>query len=162
VRLACGRPDPLGRRLSPWDGTARARQLIAEGIVAEISAAPVRRMLTAHQLQPWRQHLWLSPQRPRASAYDATIAALIDPYTRPWPADAMVLSVAEKTALQPRPRLSPTRPAQPGNLPHRDAHEDTRRGALHVFAAVDTRAGTVSGPCHPRTRQPECIAFREP
>jgi hypothetical protein len=56
VRLACERPDPRGRSLSQWDGTALVRQLMAAGIVEEISAATVRRMLAAHQLQPWRQH----------------------------------------------------------------------------------------------------------
>jgi hypothetical protein len=52
VRLACERPDPLGRSLSQWDCTELARQLIAEGIVEDISAATVRRILTAHQLKP--------------------------------------------------------------------------------------------------------------
>jgi transposase len=161
VRLACERPDPLGRSLSQWDCTELARQLIAEGIVEDISAATVRRILTAHQLKPWRHHLWLYPDRPRDSAYYATISALIDLYTRPLHDDEMVLSVDEKTSLQPRPRLSPTRPAQPGNLPNRYEHEYKRSGALNLFAAFDTRSGTVYGQCHPRKRQRECIAFLE-
>jgi hypothetical protein len=59
VRLACERPDLLGRRLSQGDGTELARQRIAEGIVANISAATVRRILAAHPLTPWRQQVWL-------------------------------------------------------------------------------------------------------
>ena len=47
VRLACERPDLLGRSLSQWDCTELARQLIAEGIVEDISAATVRRILAA-------------------------------------------------------------------------------------------------------------------
>jgi hypothetical protein len=35
----------------------------------------------------------------------------------------MVLSLDEKTSLQPRPRLAPTRPAPPQNLPNRYEHE---------------------------------------
>jgi transposase len=159
VRLACERPAPLGRRRSQGDCTELARQLIAEGIVEDISAATVRRILTAHQLTPWRHHLWLSPKRPRDSAYYATISALIDLYTRPVPDDARVLSVAEKTALQPRPRLSPTQPAQPGHLPHRYEHDYKRSGALNLFAAFDTRSGMVYGQCYPRKRQQEFIAF---
>ena len=69
VRLACERPDVLGRRLSQWDCTELARQLIAEGIVEEISTATVRRILDAHQLKPWRQHVWLYPQQPRDAAF---------------------------------------------------------------------------------------------
>ena len=43
VRLACERPDSLGRSRSQWDGTERARQLITEGIVEEVSPATARR-----------------------------------------------------------------------------------------------------------------------
>jgi hypothetical protein len=69
VRLACERPDTMGRSLSQWDCAARAHQLIAEGIVEDISAATVRRILASHHLKPWRQHLWLYPKKPRDAAF---------------------------------------------------------------------------------------------
>jgi hypothetical protein len=143
VRLACERPDSLGRSLSPWDCGELAHQLIAEGIVEDISAATVRRILADHHLKPWRHHLWLYPKHPRDSAFSTTISELIDHYTRPLRADEMVLSVDEKTSVQPRPRLSSTRPAQPGNMPNRYEHEYKRSGALNLCAAFDTRSGTV-------------------
>jgi hypothetical protein len=58
-----------------------------------------------------------------------------------------VLSLDEKTSLQPRPRPAPTLPAQPHNLPNRVEHEYKRAGALHFFAAFDTRSGKVYGHC---------------
>jgi transposase len=143
VRLACERPDLLGRSLSQWDCTELARQLIAEGIVEEISAATVRRILAAHQLKPWRQHVWLYPKQPRDTAFSATVSELIDLYT----------------SLQPRPRRSPTLPAQPQNIPNRHEHEYKRAGALNLFAAFDTRSGKVYGQCYERKRQREFIAF---
>jgi hypothetical protein len=161
VRLACERPDMLGRRLSPWDGPELARQLIAEGIVADISAATGRRMLAGHQLQPGRQHLWLHPKQPWDATCAATSMDLIDRYTRPLRDDARVLSVDEQTSRPPRPRLAPTLPAQPQNLPTRHEHEYQRAGALHLCAAFDTRSGQVSGPCSERTRQQDCLAFLE-
>ena len=82
-------------------------------------------------------------------------------YTRPLHDDEMFLSVDEKTSQQPRPRLSPTRPVQPANLPNRYEHEYKRSGALNLFAAFDTRSGTVYGQCYPRKRQQEFIAFLE-
>jgi hypothetical protein len=69
VRLACERPDTLGRSLSQWDGVELAPQLIAAGIVEDISAATVRRILADHHLKPWRHHLWLYPKKPRDSAF---------------------------------------------------------------------------------------------
>ena len=161
VRLACERPDPLGRSLSQWDCTELARQLMADSIVEDISAATVRRILAAHQLKPWRQHVWLSPKPPRDAAFYATVSALIDLYTRPLRSDELVQSVDEKTSLQPRPRCSPTRPAQPHNRPNRVEHEYKRAGALNLFAPFDTRSGKVYGQCYERKRQRELIAFLE-
>jgi transposase len=161
VRLACERPDRLGRRLSPWDCAELARQLIADGLVEDISAATIRRILAAHQLKPWRHHLWRYPKHPRDAAFYGTVSDLIALYTRPLHDDEMVLSLDEKTALQPRPRLAPPRPAQPQNLPTRYEHEYKRAGALTLFAAFDTRSGRVYGQCYARKRQQECIAFLE-
>jgi transposase len=161
-RLAGERPDALGRSLSPWECTALAHQLIAAGMVEAISAATVRRLLACPHLKPWRPHGWLSPKRPRDAVFDATLSALIDLYPRPRPDDEIVLSVDETTSRPPRPRLSPTRPAPPGNLPTRQEHAYKRSGALNWFAAVETRSGTVDGQCSPRQRQQECIAFLAP
>jgi DDE superfamily endonuclease len=159
VRLACERPDTLGRSLSPWDCRELARQLVAEGIVADISAATVRRILRSHKLKPWRHHLWLYPKKPRDAAFYATVSELITLYTRPLREDEGVLSMDEKTSLQPRPRWHPTLPAQPQPLPNRCEHEYKRAGALNLFAAFDTRSGQVYGQCYERKRQQECIAF---
>jgi transposase len=161
VRLACERPDTLGRSLSQWDCLELAHQLIAEEVVEDISTATVRRILAAHQLKPWRHHLWLHPKHPRDAAFYTTILELIDLYTRPLRADEMVLSVDEKTSLQPRPRPFPTLPAQPQNIPNRHEHEYKRAGALNLFAAFDTRSGKVYGHCYDRKRQQEFIAFLE-
>jgi transposase len=161
VRLACERPDLRGRRRSQGDGTELARQLIAEGMVANISAATVRRMLAAHQLQPWRQHIWLYPKQPWDAAVYATVSELIALYTRPLGPEARVWSVDEKTSLQPRPRQPPTQPAPPKNVPTRGAHEYTRAGALNLLAALDTRSGQVYGQGYERTRPREGIALLE-
>jgi transposase len=161
VRLACERPESLGRSLSQWDCAELARQLIATELVEDISVATVRRILACHQLKPWRHHLWLYPKHPRAAAFYATVAELIDLYTRPLHDDELVLSVDEKTSLQPRCRLHPTQPAQLGNIPNRYEHEYKRGGALNLFAAFDTRSGQVFGQCYQRKRQHEFIAFLE-
>jgi len=161
VRLACERPDSMGRSLSQWDGTELARELIAEGIVEEISTATVRRILASHQLKPWRQHVWLYPKQPRDAAFYATVSELIALYTQPLRRDEMVLSVDEKTSLQPRPRLSPTLPAQPQNIPHRHEPESKRAGALNLLAAFDTRSGKVYGQGYERKRQREFMAVLE-
>ena len=158
VKIACERPDMLGRSLSQWDGLALARQRQREGLVEHISAETVRRILEHHKLKPWRHHTWLSPKTPRDAAFYAAVSEIIDLYTRPLRKRERVLCVDEKTSLQPRPRLHATRPARPGRLTQVE-HEYQRAGALNLFAAFDTRTGRVYGQCYERKRQGEFIAF---
>lgn len=160
VKMACERPDDRGVSLSQWDCAELARQLVADGVVASISPQTVQRILAAHQLKPWRQHYWLSPKVPRDAAFAAQVAHIIDLYTRPVAPWEIVLCADEKTSLQPRPRLSPTLPAAPGQ-PARVEHEYQRRGALNLFAAFDTRSGRVYARTAERKRQIEFIAFLE-
>jgi len=72
----------------------------------------------------------------------------------------VVVCADEKTSLQPRPRLSPTRPARRGH-PVRVEHEYRRCGALNLFAGFDTRSGRVYARTARRQRQVEFIAFLE-
>ncbi len=158
VRLACELPDITGRSLSQWDCTELARQLQTAGIVAAISAATVQRILARWQLKPWRSHLWLHPRAPRDATFIATTREIADLYLRPLLPTEIVLSLDEKTSLQPRPRRVPTRPARPGQ-PVQVEHEYARAGAVHLFAAFDTRTGQVYGLTFRRKRQVEYLAL---
>jgi transposase len=162
VRLACEPLDTLGRRLSQWDCQELARHLVAEGLVDDIAAATVRRMLASPTRKPWCQRRWRHPKPPRDAAFSATVSELIDRYTRPLGEDERVLSVDEQTAQQPRPRPFPTLSARSQTLPHRHEHASKRAGARTLFAAFDTRSGKVYGPWYDRQRQPAFIAFLEP
>ena len=156
VKLACERPDNMGRSLSQWDCPELVRQLKADGIVKTISPKTVERILRSHKLKPWRHHLWLSPRVPRDAHFAHLVHALVDLYTHPLTGEEMVLSVDEKTNLQPRPRKAATLPTRPG-LPTRLEHEYKRAGAVHLFAAFDTRTGKVYARTAVRKRQEEFI-----
>jgi hypothetical protein len=52
VKIACERPDELGRSLSQWDCAEIARQRERDGVVASISAETVRQILLHHRLKP--------------------------------------------------------------------------------------------------------------
>jgi DDE superfamily endonuclease len=162
VKLACEVPDDQCRRsLSLWTCLELARALMAEGIVESISAQTVQRILESHQLKPWRVHHWLSPKVPHDEAFRDILIDVLDLYTRPLQQHERVLSLDEKTSLQPRTRTAPTRPAQPGLVPVRVEHEYQRKGALQLFAAFDTRTGEVTGILRRRKRQLEFIQLLE-
>lgn len=160
VKIACELPDRLGRSLSQWDCHEIARQLITSGVVETISHDTVWRILNNHRLKPWRKHMWLSANVPRDEAFVAQVQEIVDLYTRPLALYEAVLCADEKTSLQPRTRLAPTKPARPGD-PVRVEHEYKRKGALNLHAAFDTRTGKVYGQCHARKRQVEFIQLLE-
>lgn len=147
--------------MSQWDSVELARQLKADGIVESISPTTVWRILMSHHLKPWRVHYWLNPKGPRDESFNRQIQELIDLYTRSLPEQEVVLSVDEKTSLQPRPRTHPTRPAQADNVANRVEHQYRRSGALNLFAAFNTRTGQVIGRTFERKRHEEFIAFLE-
>lgn len=160
VRLACELPEARARSLSQWDCAELARQLERDGIVATISAETVRRLLASQRLKPWRSHYWLHPKAPRDAAFAATVRAVAELLTHPLAADEVVLSLDEMTSLQPRPRRVATRPARPGQ-PLQVEHEYQRKGAVHLFAAFDTRSGLVYSRVVRRKRQVEYLTLLE-
>jgi transposase len=160
VKIACERPDDLGRSLSQWDCKEIARQLKRDGVVKSISAETVRQILLHHRLKPWRQKMWLSAKVPRDAAFAAQVQGICELYTRPLRPDEVVLCADEMTSLQPRPRKAATKSAKEGR-PILVEHEYGRCGALNLFAAFDTRSGKVYGQTAGRKRQVEFIAFLE-
>ena len=158
--MACELPEERGVPLGQWDCTEIARQLVDEGIVEGISAETVRRVLRHHQLRPWRWHAWLSRRVPRDLAFAQQVSSIIDLYTRRLSPDETVICLDEKTSLQPRKRLQPTRPARCGKTVQVE-HEYERSGALNLFAAFDTRSGNVLGMTATRKRATEFLSFLE-
>jgi len=160
VKIACERPQTCGKSLSVWDCQQIARQLQEQGIVPRIGRESVRKMLLRQQLRPWRYRMWLSSHVARDEDFLARVLNLRSLYTRALAPDEVVLSLDEKTSLQPRPRTAPTRAPRQGQ-PVLVEHEYRRCGALNLFAAIDTRTGRVYGRTAPRKRQSEFIAFLE-
>lgn len=160
VKIACERPDVVGRSWSQWDSAALARQLVHDGVVEAISPQTVQRILASHKLNPGRHHLWLSPTVPRDATFAAQVTEIVTLYTRPVGTWEMVLCVDEQTSLQPWTRKAPTLAAQPGR-PVRVEHEYVRKGALNLFAGFATRTGKVYATTAERKRQGEFITFLE-
>lgn len=161
VKLACELADRVDRSLSLWTCTELARTAKRDGLVEAISPQTVQRILASHKLEPWRVHHWMSPKVARDAAFGACVRKICDLYTRPLGAHERVLSLDEKTSMQPRPRMQPTRPARPEGSPVLVEHEVERIGALNLLASFDTRTGEVIGICRRRKRMVEFIELLE-
>lgn len=150
--LACELPATLGlplARLSVADVAREARQL---GLVATISDSTVWRWLNADAIRPWQHRCWIFPRDPQ---FAVKAGRILDLYQRRWQGkllrdDEFVLSTDEKTSIQARARIHPTRPPQPG-VAMRVEHEYVRCGAWAYLAALDVHRAKVFGRCEHKT-----------
>jgi transposase len=74
------------------------------------------------------------------------------------PANALVLSVDEKTQIQALERSQPVLPMRPGQ-PERRTHDYYRHGTLSLFAALEVATGRIISTTRPKHRSVEFLAF---
>jgi transposase len=89
--------------------------------------------------------------------FENKAADVIGLYVNP-PQHAAIFCIDEKTAIQALDRLDPVLPLSPGRA-ERHGFEYYRHGTLSLFAALNTRTGTVLGQTAPRHTTEEFVAF---
>jgi len=112
------------------------REVITQGLVAEISGATLWRWLSADALRPWRHRSWIFPRDPD--------------FWRALSAREFVISAHEKSSIQARRRKQPTLSPAPGRC-SRVEHEYFREGAWTYLAAWDVHRAKVFGRCEKKT-----------
>src|SRR5205807_9365265 len=75
-QLACELPATTGVPLSRWSCADLARELIARGVVAAISAATVWRILVSDAIRPWFHRSWIAPRDPHFAVKAARVLDL--------------------------------------------------------------------------------------
>jgi hypothetical protein len=125
-----------------------ARETVARGIVASISGATVWRWLSADAIRPWCYRSWLWPRDPH---FEEKAGPVLDLYHGTWLGAPLgnedyVISADEKTSIQARKRLAPTKPCAPRRAA-RVEFEYERQGALAYMAGWDVHRAKVFGLC---------------
>ncbi len=105
-------------------------------------------------LRPHRLERYMASDDPD---FENKAADVIGLYVNP-PQHAAIFCVDEKTAIQALDRLDPVLPLSPGRA-ERHGFEYYRHGTLSLFAALNTRTGTVLGQTAPRHTTEEFVAF---
>jgi DDE superfamily endonuclease len=146
--LACELPTRCGRPLAQWSQRELRREVLAQGLVAEISGTTIWRWLSADAIRPWRVRSWLFPRDP---AFAVKAVRVLDLYERRWDGRPLgstdyVLSADEKTSIQARVRCHPSQPPGPGTA-MRVEHEYIRGGAWAYQAAWDVHRAKLFGAC---------------
>src|SRR3989449_5914657 len=108
--LACELPHRLQLPLSRLSLSEIRREVITQGLVAEISGATLWRWLSADALRPWRHRSWIFPRDPD---FAAKAGRILDLYERLWQGDPpsptdFVISAERKTSVQHRRRQQHT------------------------------------------------------
>ncbi len=151
-RLACELPSHADVPLARFTIPDLHREVLARGIVAQISGVTLWRWLSADALQPWRHRSWIFP---RDAQFAEKAGRVLDLYARTWDGaalgpDEFVVSADEKPRLQARRRKHATLPPGPAR-PMRVEHEYFRTGALTYLAAWDVHRAKLFGRCEPKT-----------
>ncbi|MEU9214173.1 IS630 family transposase [Streptomyces sp. NPDC048415] len=148
--LAGQLPAETGVPLSRWSCPELAREAMARGIAASVSASTVRRWLSQDTIKPWQHRSWIFITDPD---FRSKAARTLDLYARTWDgeplgADEYVISADEKTSIQARchPTLAPGQARA-----MRVNHTYGRGGALAYLAAYDIHQATVFGRFEPTT-----------
>ncbi len=107
--LACELPYRLQLPLSRLSLSEIRREVITQGLVAEISGATLWRWLSADALRPWRHRSWIFPRDPDLATKAGRILDLYDRVWqgRPLNSREFVISADEKSSIQARRRKQP-------------------------------------------------------
>lgn len=150
--IACQLPKESGQPLSRYSRQDLVREVIARGLVANISGRTIWRWLDEDAIRPWQHRSWIFPRDPD---FESKAERVLDLYQGLWEgqplgADDYVISADEKTSIQARIRLHPTLPPEPRQA-MRVEFEYERGGALAYLAAWDVRRAKVFGRCEGTT-----------
>lgn len=129
--------EPPPDEATRWTMDALAAAMAGHGV--PISASQCWRICRALDLKPWQVESWMTSHDPDFWAKAADVCGL---YLNP-PTNAVVWSVDEKTSIQAKARINPTKPAVPG-IPERREFEYERNGTVVLFAALNVHEGDVA------------------
>ena len=172
LRLVKTVTEPPPDSATRWTMQALAGQMAEHGV--GISASQAWRICRALDLKPWQTESWMTSHDPDFWEKAGDVCALyLDP-----PENAMVWSVDEKTGIQAKSRVNPTKPAipaaaasvggdtaseatKPRGKPVRQEFEYKRNGTAMLFAALDVHGGEVAGWVADSSRSTNFVAFLE-
>ena len=147
ARILAKTQEPPPAPLTHWT-TRRMGQLIG------VSYVTVHRVWRRAGLKPHRLEHYVASDDPD---FETKAADVIGLYLTP-PANAVVFSVDEKTAIQALDRLDRRLPLSPGRA-ERHGFEYKRNGTLSLYAALEVGTGHVEGMTTSRHTSAEFVRF---
>jgi transposase len=138
--LACSAPREYGKPWRRWSGEKLAQVAVEQQIVTRLSPGTIRTWLRQDKIKPWRSHSWQHATDPQFVAKAAPVLDLYQQAQALAEQGEAVVCSDEKTSMQARQRVSPTKAAAPG-LPVPVADRSKRMGAVQLFGALVVASG---------------------
>lgn len=138
----------------PKEATHWSTRLMAKKV--GLSQSAISRIWRTFGLKPHRASTYALSKDP---LFVEKVRDVVGLYMSP-PANALVLSVDEKSQIQALNRTQPILPMGPGSEERRTPDYD-RHGTTTLFAALNVKTGKVIGQCYPRHRSLEFRKFLE-
>jgi transposase len=138
----------------PKEATHWSTRLMARKV--GLSQSAISRIWRTFGLKPHRASTFTLSRDP---LFIEKVRDVVGLYMSP-PANALVLSVDEKSQIQALNRTQPILPMGPGSEERRTADYD-RHGTTTLFAALNVKTGKVLGQCYSRHRSLEFRKFLE-
>jgi transposase len=150
--IACELPATRGVPLGRWSLAELRDEVLATGLVDDVSTTTLWRWLDADPIKPWQHRSWIFPRDPH---FAAKAGVVLDLYDRVFQgqrlgADEYVISADEKTSIQARCRCHASLPPGVARA-MRIEHEYERGGALAYLAAWDVHQARLFGRCEQAT-----------
>ena len=146
LALACTKPTAHGKVWKRWSGEKLAHVATEQGIVRSIAPSTIRRWLHEAQIKPWRYHSWQKSTDPQCVEKAVPVLERYEQAQALTTQAEAVCGVDEKTSIQARQRVSPTKAAVPAfPMPRADRYR--RMGALNLFCALRVATGMTFAQC---------------
>jgi transposase len=142
VALACSAPRPYGKPWQRWSGEKLAQVAVEQQIIVSIAPGTIRTWLRHDKIKPWRYHSWQHSTDPQ---FVEKALPVLDLYAQAPSLQAqgeLTMCADEKTSLQARQRVTPTKAAAPGAVVQ-VADRYKRMGAVQLFCALVVASGQI-------------------
>lgn len=158
VALACSPPRQYGKPWQRWSGEKLAQVAVERQIVESLAPSTIRTWLRQDKIKPWRYHSW---QRSTDPQFVEKATPVLDLYAQAPALQAqgeLTVCSDEKTSIQARQRVPPTKVAAPGEV-IQVADRYKRMGALQLFCALVVASGLTFAQTRPTKKFVDFQAF---
>jgi transposase len=144
--IACELPATRGVPLGRWSLAELRTEVLATGLVDDVSTTTLWRWLAEDPIKPWQHRSWIFPRDPDFAAKAGVVLDLYDRIfqDQELEPDAYVVSADEKTSIQARCRCHASLP--PGVARAMRIEHEYERGGAGRGAGLPGGLGRAPGP----------------